>query len=133
MPRNLVWYTICSALSGLGGLPLAYLLQIMLIDAMQFGKWKDGAAPEGVYSSVLNIAKKLGLGIGAGLMGLILQMGSLAGGGYTEASIKFLNNGFAAAGWLIAVLALIFYDLDKKMPQVNRELSERQQGNEQDQ
>lgn len=127
MPRNIVWYTVCSALSGLGGLPLTYLLQLMLIDAMQFGKWKTGGAPEGVYSSVLNIAKKIGLGVGAGLMGLFLQLGSLPGGGYTEASIKFLNNGYAAIAWAIAVVALIFYDLDKKLPQINKELAEKEQ------
>ena len=127
MPTNLIWYTFCSMLNGLGGLPLVYLTQLMLIDAMQFGKWKNGVAPEGVYSSVRNVANKIGLGVGAGLMGLILQMGSLAGGGYTQASIKFLNNGYAAVGWAIAVVALIFYDLDKKMPQVNQELAERDQ------
>ena len=127
MPTNLIWYTFCSMLNGLGGLPLVYLTQLMLIDAMQYGKWKNGVAPEGVYSSVRNVANKIGLGVGAGLMGLILQMGSLAGGGYTQASIKFLNNGYAAVGWAIAVVALIFYDLDKKMPQVNQELAERDQ------
>lgn len=124
MPMNLGWYTICSAVSGLGGLPLAYLPQLMLIDTMQYGKWKNGTASEGVYSAVRNIGSKIGLGVGAGLMGLILQMGSLPGGGYSQSSIKFLNNGFAAAGWLIAVVALVFYDLDKKMPQINKELSE---------
>lgn len=124
MPTNIVWYTICTALYGLGGLPLAYLTQLMLIDTMQYGRWKTGAAPEGVYSSILSIAKKLGLGLGAGLMGVILQMGSLPTGGYTEACIKFLNNGFVVIGWLIAIIALVFYDLDKEMPQINKELSE---------
>lgn len=124
MPTNLVWYTICSALSGLGSLPLTYLPQLMLIDAMNHAKWKTGKSPEGLYSAVKNIAGKIGGGVGAGLMGLILQMGALPGGGYTQGSIKFLNNGFAAVGWAIAVVALLFYDLDKKMPQINKELAE---------
>ena len=125
MPLNLVWYTICSALSGLGSLPMAYLTQLMLIDVMNHARWKNGSSPEGVYSAVRNIASKIGAGIGAGLMGMILQMGALPGGGYTQGSIKFLNNAFSAIGWLIAVAALLFYDLDKKMPQINKELEER--------
>lgn len=31
--------------------------------------------------------------------------------------------GFAAIAWMIAIVALVFYDLDKKMPQIHKETS----------
>lgn len=124
VPTNLVAYTALTAVYGFAGLPLTYIPQLMLIDIMEYSKWKDGVVSEGVYSAVRNIANKVGLGLGAGLMGLILQLGALPDGGFTKGSIMFLNNGFAAIAWIIAVIALVFYDLDKKMLQISKESAE---------
>lgn len=126
MPTNLIWYTLMNLVTTTSTLPISYLGDVMLIDAMEYGRWKNGKTPEGVYASVRSISDKLGLGFGSAVMGIILQSGALAGGGYTAASIQFLNNGFPAFGWFICVVVLLFYDLDKKMPQVKKELAERE-------
>lgn len=126
MPTNLIWYTVWSIVTGISTLPVSYLGQVMLIDAMEYGRWKNGKTPEGVYASVRSISDKLGLGFGSAIMGIILQSGALDGGGYSTTSIQFLNNGFPALGWFICIVVLLFYDLDKKMPQVKKELAERE-------
>ncbi len=126
MPTNLTWYTICSAVSGLASLPVSYLGPMMLIDAMDYNRWKKGSTPEGVFSAARSIADKIGLGLGSAATGIILQLGVLPEGGYSASSISFLNNGFPAVCWVIVVVILLFYDLDKKMPRIKKELAEKE-------
>lgn len=125
MPLNLVWYTLCSAVLGLCSIPASYLLPVMLIDVMDFSKWKNGKTPEGIISASRTISDKLGQGLGSAATGIILQFGALSGGGYSDASIMFLNNIFPAICWIIGSIALVFYNLDKKMPQIRTELEAR--------
>ena len=127
MPTNLVWYTLCGIVAGACILPVSYLPPVMIIDSMEYGKWKDGKAAEGVYSSARSIADKIGLGVGSVVTGIILQMGALPDGGYSLGSIKFLNNGLPAVAWILCIVILLFYDLDKKLPQIKKELEERKQ------
>lgn len=125
MPTNLVWYTFCSIMTGMGQLAGSYLPAVLLIDSMDYGKWKDGKTSEGVYSAVRSIADKVGLGLGSAILGFILEMGALPEGGYSIDSVKFLNNGFPIVGFALCIIIMMFYNLDKKLPQIKKELAER--------
>lgn len=122
MPLNLVWYTGCSIIAGLCSIPLSYLLPVMLIDVMEYNTLTKGHTPEAVFAAARSIADKIGLGLGSAVTGFILQFGALPNGGYTAGSIKFLNNGFPAIGFFIAAIVLIFFDLDKKLPEMRNKI-----------
>lgn len=127
---NMVTMLIGSLFSSIGGLPVSLMINIYLIDCMDYGEFKTGVRVEGLLNSVTAFCNKVGGGLASGLVGVIMGMtgydGNLAvqGATATNAIIGLFN-------WLPMVLTVVMfvlamlYKLDKEIPGIRKALEER--------
>lgn len=121
IPSNMIWITLCTTIAFTGLMFAQSVRNLALIDCMVYGEQISGKKLEGIYTSVIGLADKLGLGLGSFLAGAIMQLGHYDGslsaqGASAIHAIKFLYMGMPAVCGIIAIIALMFYDLDKKVP-----------------
>jgi GPH family glycoside/pentoside/hexuronide:cation symporter len=96
--------------------------------------WKDGKQIDGVLGATISFAQKIGTAVGAIITGTMLGMagydGSLAvQSDGANAMIKFLYLGFPALMCLLSAFPMSRYDLEKKIPQIEQEIAERNREN----
>jgi GPH family glycoside/pentoside/hexuronide:cation symporter len=128
-PDNLAWFSVCTMLTMFGIIPFSYLRSIILIDCMDYGRYKTKKDLEGIYSAIFSVTTKIGLGVGSLLIGFLLQISGYNGTLDTQSSsavnmIKFLNNGIPAIGFLLCAFMMTFYAVDKYLPEIRKKLSE---------
>lgn len=128
MPHNLVWLAVMSFIALCGIMTLSFMKPLLTIDCITYGKWKTGNAVEAAYSTVNSLADKLGLGLGSFLLGAILELGKFDGTQTVQPdsavfTIKMLYTVLPAALMAIALIALAFYNLEKRLPQIEEELA----------
>lgn len=127
---NMITLLIGSMLSGIAVVPVSMMINIYLIDCMDYGEWKTGVRVEGLLASVNAFTSKLGSGIASGLVGIIMGLagydGSLAvQSAAADAAIKMLFNWIPMMGLVIMMALCFMYKLDKEMPAIKAELRER--------
>lgn len=118
------------ALRGSGYAMNACCQSAMVIETVVYGEWKTGYNIPGVTLTATGAAQKLGSGIGAALLGMVL-----AGFGYNglaevqpPAAITAINviymivPAVLSIGWLVL---MHFYKLDADYPRYEKELEER--------
>ena len=130
MPTNAIWIAILQFIATCGIMCLSFMKPLLNIDCMTYGKWKTGNSVEAAYSSINSLADKIGLGIGSFLLGAILQFGKYDGALATQQAsavftIKMLFSVIPALVIIIALVAFSFYNVEKKLPQIQKELEER--------
>lgn len=130
MPTNAIWIAILQFIATCGIMCLSFMKPLLTIDCMTYGKWKTGNSVEAAYSSINSLADKIGLGIGSFLLGAILQFGKYDGALATQQAsavftIKMLFSVIPALVIIIALVAFSFYNVEKKLPQIQKELEER--------
>lgn len=118
-PYQIVVLAILSLCVTCGTMVLSFMKPILTIDCITYGKRKTGNAVEAVYSSVNSLADKIGLGLGSVLLGVVLEYGGYQGelavqSASAIAAIRILYTIVPAALLGIALIAFIFFDLDKK-------------------
>lgn len=131
MPQNLLWLAVMYFIAMCGIMTLSFMKPLLTIDCITYGKWKTGNAVEAAYSTVNSLADKLGLGLGSFVLGAILNMGKFDG---TQAvqpdsalfTIKMLYTVLPAALMAIALIALAFFNLEKRLPQMEKDLAARE-------
>lgn len=101
-----------------------------IIDCMDYGEWKTGIRSEGAISSVQSVAAKVGMALGAGAIGILMGLtgydGNLDIQPFTaNVMIVLLYSVVPAVLCLVQFILLHFYDLDKKLPQIQAELKEK--------
>jgi GPH family glycoside/pentoside/hexuronide:cation symporter len=96
---------------------------------MDYGEWKYKKRSEGMISCAQSITSKIGSAVGAGLVGMVMGLSGYVG----EASVQSeaANNAIITLNTLLpAFLALLilllyqFYDLDKLLPKIRKQLKE---------
>ncbi|MCR5544993.1 MAG: glycoside-pentoside-hexuronide (GPH):cation symporter [Lachnospiraceae bacterium] len=102
----------------------------MVADTLEYGQWKDGIKPVGMGNAAISAAQKLGLGLGQVALGAILSFGGYDGGVSVQsesakAAITFLYNWLPAAMIAVTFVIMLFYTLDKEMPNIHKELEQR--------
>lgn len=129
-PRNLPLVLIGYAIRGFGTGLGTTLLLVMLGDTIDYGEWKNGFRTEGLIFSASNIGTKIGSGLGAALLGWCLAWGGFkaeaavqSSGAMTAILVVFTIVPLVAA--VLAFILNLFYDLDKKMPQILSDLKQR--------
>lgn len=130
MPTNIIWITLMQSISTCGIMILSFMKPLLTIDCMTYGRWKTGNSIRAAYSTVNSLSDKLGLGLGSFLLGAILQFGGYDGMSAVQSTnavftIKMLYTLIPAALMLIALLFFVFYDLEKKLPQIEKDLQEK--------
>ncbi|MDO4339610.1 MAG: MFS transporter [Eubacteriales bacterium] len=133
-PSSVPLAFVSCMLSNLGFYPAWFIANSIMIDAMDYGEWKFGRRTQGTISCLTGIASKLGTAIGAGLIGVLLEMAHYDGSldvqpGSAMSMIMALVTYIPAILCIVMAVTASFYDLDKKLPQIREELEVRRQAN----
>lgn len=129
--NNITLLIITGLFCSLGAMPISYFgVSTMTIDCMDYHEWKTGERIEGVLGAIGGVTGKIGQALGAWLVGFLMQLthydGTLAVQ-LPEADhmIVALFSTIPGIVFVIMVVLMLFYTLDRKMPQIKKELAER--------
>lgn len=97
---------------------------------MDYGEYKNGIRGEGIYTCVSGFCSKLGTGVASGMLGLVTALGGYDGTAAVQSSsainsVILLFTVVPAALYVLAMLALRAYKLDKELPMIQEELMKR--------
>jgi Na+/melibiose symporter-like transporter len=125
--KNIPLIMVGALFSGLGSMPLIYLPQLMVLECGSYNTWKGRKRMDGILSAVVNFSGKVGGGLGSALLGFLLSMGGYNGALETQSDftvlvIRILMGGVPAVLFLLAGITMLFYNLDKLMPQIKKSL-----------
>lgn len=120
------------AIRGIGFGPFQAAGLVMLTDSIDYGEWKYGIRSDGLAFSVSSFAGKIGMGLGAGLIGWILAAGNYDATLATQrpqamAAINALFVYGPAICAALTIVSILFYSIDKQLPQIRAELMARRQ------
>jgi len=127
---NIITLMIGSLSATLGIVPISAMINIYLIECMDFGEWKTHVRVEGMMSSVTSFMSKLGSGLASAMVGLIMGIAGYNGliqtqSSTTNMSIIALYNIIPLVLFVLMFLLTLAYNIDKVMPQVKEELGKR--------
>jgi GPH family glycoside/pentoside/hexuronide:cation symporter len=110
--------------------PTPALVWAMYADCADYGEWTTGRRTTALVFSTLQFGQKLGLAVGAGLVGLILGwVGFVANEGQTPATLDGIRATFSlipAALALLSAAVIIPYRIDRRMvAQMEKDLADR--------
>ena len=105
----------------------------MLGDVADYGEWKTGIRSDGLIFSAGTFGEKVGSGLGGLLIGIVMSIGGYVAGAaaQTPGTIFAIKSLFAYIPILLGVISIVlmfFYDLDKKLPEIVKNLQESSQG-----
>lgn len=126
LPMIITYLIVSGAIMGVGQTGVF----AMVADSIEYGEWKTGIRIEGLTYSAASVGQKVGGGIGAAIVGGLLGMvGYNAGAQLQPDSVKVMIEWLylwaPAIGGLIFGLIMMFNDVDKKYPQIIKELEKR--------
>lgn len=121
---------IGSLVAGIGILPISMMINILVIQCMDYSEWKSGIRVEGVFSSVSGFSSKVGGGLASALVGFVMGISGYNGTLTVQSqsanmSIIALFAVVPMILFLLQYIVLRKYDLDKIMPQIQKDLAER--------
>lgn len=133
-PTSFVWALASCIIRGIGLAPLNSIIFGFLGDAVDFGHWKSGIRQESLVFAAGSVGAKVGGGLTSAIMTSLLSMA-----GYVSATngsqmqpqsaidmiIDIYKYGPMLV-WIIIIIVLCFYKLDKQYPQIMKELNERE-------
>lgn len=127
---NMTLLTIGSLLSGVMTYPIAVFGNLMLIDCMDYGEWKNGKRVEGAIFAGTGLGSSIGSGVGSAIFGFIMSALHFDGTAavQTEAALNGIRFTFVwlpAIVFLLAAILMVFYKLDKEIPGIRAELEKR--------
>ena len=124
--KNIFLLSISSILTGGGVVPMSMLSGLLILECSEYNEYKGMRRLEGSLSSVNGFATKVGAGIGAGILGILLGAGGYDGTlavqpASTITLIRMMATTVPAVMYLIVFLIFNFYTLGRKMPEIQRE------------
>ncbi len=129
---NVITILIGSFVSGIGAMPITMLPNLYLIDAMDYGEWKTGKRVEGIIGSVKSFSDKIGQGLAAVLVGLIMGLSGYNGAlevqsAAANTAIVGLFNLLPTICCAVIFIVALMYRLDENMPQIKEDLKKKHQ------
>ncbi len=122
---NVSLLVAASIIISIGVLPITYLTNLMMLDCGSYNVWKGYKRMDGTIGAIKGFANKLGGAFGSAVLGFMLELG-----GYNseldiqpDAAIFIIR---AITGLIPGILffglafMMIFYKLDKLMPEINK-------------
>lgn len=133
-PGSFAWALGTSIVRAIGEAPLVALVFGMMGDVIEYGQWKTHMRQESLVFGGGSLGFKLGTGVTSAVMtSMLTASGYVTSSGGSVAqpqtAIDTILNIYKFGPilvWVIAVVVLIFYNLDKKIPAIMEELSERE-------
>lgn len=129
---NMAAIVVGTLLFGLGTMPISMMINTYLIDCMDYGEWKTGIRVEGLIASIANFASKLGQGVAAGLIGIVMGMAGYDGtlevqSASANAAIVGLYNWLPLVLFIVMFILAAMYKMDEIRPQMKADLEARHQ------
>lgn len=128
---NIVTITIGMSMLMFGVMPLTLYFPLYLFDIMDYGEWKTGKRVEGLYAAFPTFANKVASGLAVSLGMFILGAAGYDGTASVQSAsalraIELCYNALPTI-LLIAMtlLLIVFYNIDKMMPTVKKDLAEK--------
>ncbi|MFP7493870.1 glycoside-pentoside-hexuronide (GPH):cation symporter [Terribacillus saccharophilus] len=130
MPYSFTAALVLGSLATFATIPMMSIGGVLFSNTIEYGEWKTGKRLVGMINSASSFGMKIGMGLGAAIIGWILAFGSYDGTLAVQPesainSILLLTVYLPFALFLISYLILRKFDLDKKYPQIVKELDER--------
>ncbi|MGL6202638.1 MAG: MFS transporter [Lachnospiraceae bacterium] len=137
-PYSFSWALVTSIFRALGEAPLTAVVFGMMGDVIEFGQWKNHIRQESLVFGGGSLGFKIGTGItSAVITSLLNRAGYISSTGGTVVQpgsvISMIKNIYIWGPilvWVVAVIVLIFYQLDKKYKRIMDELGEREKRGE---
>lgn len=136
-PRNMGMVLVGLVLKSFGTLPITYTLLAMLADSLDHVEWVNGFRCDGFSSSVYSIVMTVSAGISMGAFNLLLgQLGyvaPLADGSWVPQNdavqMLFVAGLFIipAVGLFLIGFLLSFFNVEKELPQIQKDIEARRQ------
>jgi len=103
----------------------------MLPDTVEYGEWHSGVRAEGAIFGIISLVQKAGLGIAAGILGLLLDFaGYRANMAQSPETLAAIRQIFVGLPWLFAIataIAIALYPIDHRLhARLRRALARRQ-------
>ena len=125
---NVPLLILAAIIIGIGSMPTSSMQSILTIECADYNEWKGMRRLEGTIGSVRGFAGKIGSGLGAGATGILLGMsGYISQEGAVQPGsalmmVRMLYSLVPMGLYLLVALSMKFYDLDKKLPQIRRDI-----------
>lgn len=127
---NLPLLVVGALLVTVASMPISYFSTSMIVSCMDYHEWKTGEKIEGIFSSINNFSGKIGSALASALLGVLMSWSHYDGN--LEVQPDSANKMIVALYSWIPILLFIgiiilmrCYTLDKKLPQIRKELAER--------
>ena len=133
-PYSLPWMFMSCITRGVGLAPLNAVIFGILGDVVEFGQWKTHIRQESLIFAGGSLGAKVGSGVAAAIITTLLSIagyisssadGSVRPGSALQMIIDIYKFGPIIV-WVIVIVVLAFYQLDKKYPKIVTELAERE-------
>lgn len=106
----------------------------MMGDVVEYGQWKSHLRQESLIFGGGSLGFKIGTGITSAVMTAMLEgagfLSSVTGGAMQPTSAQQMISSIFKIGpilvWIVAIIVLLFYKLDKIYPTIMKELTERE-------
>lgn len=131
-PSNFEIVMIAQIIKGFGQGPLLGGVWAMFPDTIEYGEWKTHVRIEGLLYSGGSLGQKIGVGLGTALTGWVLAWGHY-NGALANQSVSAINSIYQLfiyipiIIYILQIIMLRMYDLDKKYPKIMRDLAMRRQ------
>lgn len=133
-PNNFGWALGTSVVRALGEAPLTAVVFGMMGDVIDFGQWKTRIRQEALVFGGGSLGFKLGTGVASAVISSLLNnAGYISSTGAVvvqpETAVTMIQNIYLWGPilvWLVAVVVLVLYQLDKKYPKIMEELNARE-------
>lgn len=137
MGQSLTGALIALTIRSIGFLPQTYVTLSVLADALDHVEWKCGYRCDGFSSSIYSIIFTVCNGLGIGFLNLTLSISGYvppASDGSWVAQTAAVQNiltfnvfGMAGIGAVVLLVIFLFFDLEKKLPQIHEEIEARRE------
>jgi len=124
-PTNLPVVYLTVMISGIGASTITMMNSYFILQCIDYGEQKTGIRVEGLPTSVTNFAAKIGQGIAAVSVGFVMALGGYIGSQAEQSasaifSIRSLYSLIPAVICMLMLIALHFYDIEKKMESITQ-------------
>lgn len=123
---------IGAILNSVAFMPIFILANNVVINCMDYGEWKYGKRGEGIYACVIGFCSKVGIGLGSALIGAVMAVSGFDGTLEVQSTasnhaIIMLYTVIPTVAFVIAMIFMHFYKLDKELPAIQEELKARRE------
>lgn len=131
-PTDMSWVLIMLAVRAFGALPITYITMAMLSDALDHVEWQAGFRADGFSMSIYTIIFTVSAGLSQGIFNFGLSAAGYvppAADGSWVAQLPIVKNyfvwgyqGVMAVGMLIVLILFWFYDVEKHLPSMQKDI-----------